>query len=266
MIIADMHTHTHMSGDCLTDAKEMIQTAEAKGFRYYAVTDHHDIDFPAEGFEMDIPTYQEALKTFVTYPTGDMQVLKGIEFGLEPKLAQNLVDFAQLDGFDFIVGSCHLAGGMDPYDKAYFDGRSRDEGYGFFFESILDNVRCHNDFDTLAHLDYVIRYWRGDGPKTYAYKDFAQILDEVLKVLIRKDKSLEVNTSGYLHRLNGPNPSYDVLTRYYELGGRQITIGSDAHMPKNIGTHFDIVEERLRAIGFDHYMVYVQRKPVAIGF
>lgn len=266
MIIADMHSHTHMSGDCKVQAKEMIQAAGDKGLSYYAITDHHDIDFTVPGFELDIPAYIKALNQFTTYAKDGLTIIKGIEFGLEPKLVPQLKAFAKNVELDFIIGSCHLARGKDPYDKSFFDGMTRDQGYQLFFESIVENLKLHEDFDSLAHMDYVIRYWRGDGPKKYVYSDFQDVLDELLSLLIRKDKAMEVNTSGYPYKLKQPHPPYDVLTRYYQLGGRLITIGSDAHMPQNIGSHFDVVEAHLKQIGFDSYFVYKKRKPIEIGF
>ncbi len=160
----------------------------------------------------------------------------------------------------------HLAKGKDPYQKDYYDGLTKEEGYRQYFEAILDGVTLFDDFDTLGHMDYVIRYWRKDGHKIYSYSEYTDVLDAILKTLIKKDKALEVNTMGYNHKLDGPNPSYEVLTRYKELGGELLTIGSDAHLAENIGYRFQDTEARLKAIGFTSYTVYKNRKPIQISF
>ena len=59
-----------------------------------------------------------------------------------------------------------------------------------------------------------------------------------------------------------PNPSYRMITRYYEMGGRMITLGADAHDTKTIADHFEKVCERLKNTGFKTFLVYEKRCPV----
>ena len=60
--------------------------------------------------------------------------------------------------------------------------------------------------------------------------------------------ALEVNTQSVRDRLAG----YDIylLERYYGLGGRLITLGSDAHSTDRIANGFGIAAVELRRIGF----------------
>lgn len=44
-------------------------------------------------------------------------------------------------------------------------------------------------------------------------------------------------------------------------GGEIITIGSDAHIPKNIATDFSRAEEILIECGFRYYTIFEHRKP-----
>ena len=41
-------------------------------------------------------------------------------------------------------------------------------------------------------------------------------LDEILKLLILKDKGIEINTSGIRYGLGNPHPNIDILKRYKE--------------------------------------------------
>lgn len=264
-----MHSHSDFSGDCKIPMDIMIESAIKKGMNYYAITEHHDIEFPECGidFTMDIPAYIEAITKRQSQAPETLTLLSGMEFGFQPHLIDNLKEILKKHSFDFIIGSCHLASnGKDPYQQDYYDGLSRNEGYMKYFEAIYNGVRQFDDFDTLGHMDYVIRYWRGESPKNYDYKTFEDIIEATLETLIKKDKALEVNTMGYHHKLGGPNPNYHVLTRYFEKGGRLLTIGSDAHMPENIGYEFEQVEYELKKIGFRSYTTYKNRKPIQLGF
>lgn len=269
MILADMHSHSDFSGDCKTPMGSMIESAIKKGLKYYAITEHHDLDFPECGvdFTLDIHNYMLAIKNQQIHTPNNFDLLIGMEFGFQSHLKGILRQYCEKYPFDFIIGSCHLASnGKDPYQQDYYEGLTRDEGYMKYFEAIYKGVTEFDDFDTLGHMDYVIRYWRGQGTKLYELSAFKDIIEAILETLIRKDKSLEVNTMGYFHKLGGPNPNYSVLTRYFEMGGELLTIGSDAHVPDNIGYEFELVESELKKIGFRSYTTYKNRKPIQLGF
>jgi len=268
MIRSDLHNHTHFSFDSQASMPDMIKAAQEKGLNTLAFTDHHDIDFIYEGLsgELDVVNYIHAIEDFRATLTDDFNLLTGIEFGIEKHLHEPLRQLARRHDFDFIICSTHFAKGKDPYDPTYFDGLSRNEGYFSIFEDTLFNISHFEDFDALGHLDYVIRYWRRDLNKKYSYADFSDVFDAILSTLIRKDKALEVNTSGYVYKLDQPHPSYEVLKRYKQLGGELLTIGSDAHRPENIAVSFDVVEKHLKNIGFKSYTIFQKRVPTQIGF
>jgi histidinol-phosphatase (PHP family) len=60
-------------------------------------------------------------------------------------------------------------------------------------------------------------------------------------------------------------PEQDILTQYYKMGGRKISIGSDAHVSKNVAVGFDKALEMIKSIGFDSYVIYKQRKAIFIS-
>ena len=150
--------------------------------------------------------------------------------------------------------------GIDVFSTSFFEGREEKESYERYFEATLNRIRQLDCFNTFAHLDYVVRY----GPnknKYYSYEAYRQYIDPILELLIKKDKALECNAGGYRRGLGQPNPSKDVFKRYYDMGGRLITIGSDAHKPEAIGYPFDDVAQLLSECGFKEYAVYKNRKP-----
>ena len=48
--------------------------------------------------------------------------------------------------------------------------------------------------------------------------------------------ALEVNTSGLRHPVGESYPSASVVARFRELGGRRVTVGSDAHRTHHFGS------------------------------
>ena len=154
----------------------------------------------------------------------------------------------------------HVADGCDPYDRIFFENRSEEEAYRSYFTCLLENLKVFSCFDVCGHIDYVVRY----GPNRnlyYTYEKYRDILDEILRVLVQKGIGLECNTAGFKYGLGHPNPTEKILSRYRELGGEILTLGSDAHAPEHIAYDFERAGALLKECGFHYYTVFRNRKP-----
>ena len=130
-------------------------------------------------------------------------------------------------------------------------------------------MASYSDFDSLGHLDYLVRYvplskdpLRKGKSSDYDVRDYKDIIDEILKILINKGLALEVNTAGLKYGLGYAHPKEEILKRYLELNGELLTIGSDGHKPEHICYGFDETCEMLRRIGIKYYTVFEKRRPV----
>jgi histidinol-phosphatase (PHP family) len=262
MELNDFHVHSHFSGDCHVDMRLFIEEAIQKNIQNLCFTDHHDLDFPLEGicFELDIERYFETLLKYKNEYQDKINLLIGIELGIQPHIYSELEETVNKYPFDFVLASNHLAGGKDPYQPEYYKNLTQSEGYGLYFNEILRNVKAFNAYDVYGHLDYVIRY----GPfekKGYLYDDYKDLFDELLTTIIENGKGIELNTSGFKHQLNNPHPNRTVINRYRELGGEIITLGSDSHTPDTLSKYFDKAREILLDAGFKYYTIFKNRKP-----
>lgn len=289
MITSDIHMHSSFSSDSEAPMEAMIQGAMAKGMKTICFTEHLDYEYPsATGeilFQVDIETYKEKLLDLKEKYRSDIEVLFGIEFGLLPHLADRYSAVADAYDFDFIIASSHLIGAPwykkdvdfikahgnppehmlhgDPYEKAFWEGRAIEDVCEAYFRTITENIAAYKNFDTYAHIDYVIRY-APEKNKGYTYKKYASVLDEALKAIISQNLALEINTAGYKYGLGQPNPQSDILKRYRELGGEKITIGADGHKPEHIAYDFDKARSLLTGLGFKYYTVFKKRRPVML--
>ena len=66
-------------------------------------------------------------------------------------------DYVNQYPFDFIIGSVHNPKNVDPYYPEYFEGRSEEEAYREYFIESLACLKAFSDFDSLGHMDYVVR-------------------------------------------------------------------------------------------------------------
>lgn len=263
--ISDFHVHTSFSGDCNVLPETMIQEAISKKIDHLCITDHMDYDYTEDDilFEFDVKEYFKRLSKLKERHQEQIQLYIGIELGLQPYLSPKHHNLVFSYSFDYIIGSIHQVHRIDPYYPSYFKNRSEESAYLEYFECILQNLAAFTNFDVFGHMDYVVRY----GPNKnlyYSYQKYREILDEILRILIRKDIGLEVNTGGYKYGLNNPNPSLEVLTRYKEMGGKLITFGSDAHKTEFLAYQFEKTAELLKSCGFSSYYIYKNRIPQEI--
>lgn len=260
---ADVHMHTSFSHDSESCPEEMIKGAIEKGLEVICFTDHYDKDYmgwgdesifdPEEYFKVLVPL-QEKYKTQI-----DVRI--GVELGMQPHLGECFTALTKSYPFDFVIGSVHAVQGTDPAMGMLFDGRTDEEAYRAAFEETLEDIKKIEDFDVLGHLDYVVRYGK-EREKHYSYMKYADILDEILKMLVEHGKGLELNTAGLKYGLPFAHPHPDILRRYRELGGEIITVGADGHKPEHITYDFQKVNDILRECGFTYYTEFRKRKPV----
>lgn len=258
----DTHMHSQFSGDSKTPQEDMIAAAIERDLSGICFTDHLDIDYPEEPetFLLDLPNYSASVHALQDKYTGRLPIRFGVELGLQPHLAAVHTDILSQYPFDFVIGSSHVVHDFDPYYPPFWENRSEEEGYLEYFSSILENIRAFDGFDVYGHIDYVVRY----GPNRneyYTYQQYADVIDEILKLLIEKGKGIELNTGGFKYGLGHPNPTEDIIARYKELGGEIITIGADAHVPEHVAFDFEKVPGILKEAGFSYYTVFKNRKP-----
>jgi histidinol-phosphatase (PHP family) len=261
MNITDYHVHTEFSGDCSTPMEVIINRAAELGLKEVVFTDHVDFEYPNKDidFEVDFEKYTKVLEKLKTKYKG-IDILMGIEVGYQPYLNERINQLLSSYEFDFVICSIHISHGVELHNGELFKGRSQKEGYRAYFESLKYLIENFENFDVLGHLDYIVRY--GDFQnKTIRYEDHKNILDEILSMIIKKGKGIELNTSGLRYNLNSMHPSREILKRYLELGGRIITIGSDAHVLKHLYADFDKAIVELKEIGYSEITTFKNRKP-----
>jgi histidinol-phosphatase (PHP family) len=262
MIKADVHVHSSFSTDSETAMENQVKAAIAAGVNVLCFTDHIDYDYPESGtvYDFNVAEYQREIERLREIYRKKIEILMGVELGMQKHLGGCYKKLLDDYPFDFSIGSQHLVGGHDPFFSAVFEGRTDREVYREYFEDLLEDVRLFHSFDCLGHLDYVVRYGRHRA-REYSYRAYADIIDEILKLLIRYNIAIEINTAGLRKMIGFPNPHPLVLKRYREMGGTLVTIGSDAHKTAHVSCQFDEAVNILRNCGFTHYAYYVKRKP-----
>lgn len=265
MILTDTHMHSSFSADSDALMEEMIISAIEKNLKHICFTEHLDLDFPKKyklDFTFNIDNYFHTVNKLKNKYSDKIDISYGIEIGMVPYLADRYDEIINKYKFDFVICSSHLVNMSDPYYSEFWEDKSFDEGCIMYFQTIIDNINSFKNFDSYGHLDYIIRY--GIEKKELEYDNYRQIIDDILMLLINNNKALEINAAGYKYGLMAPNPSTKIIERYFKLGGKLITIGSDAHKPEHVAYDYSTLESELKRIGVKQYVYYKNRKPVLV--
>ena len=170
MIQADMHMHTWFSTDSEACPCDMADEAVRKGLKTICFTDHFDKDDLEWGEEgiFDVDAYFVEMQKLQEEYEKRLNIRIGIELGLRTYLKEYYEKLTKKYPFDFIIGSVHNVpfkkdtnGNQlytDPAAEKLFADRTDQEAYRLMMETTLENVKVMDCFQSLGHLDYIVRY------------------------------------------------------------------------------------------------------------
>ena len=126
---------------------------------------------------------------------------------------------------------------------------------------MAENVRRYGaHIDVLGHIDYISRYAPYANPEV-SYGTFQEDIDKILRAAIETDTVLELNTRRLGSRL-ACKELMPVYARYRELGGRYVTLGSDAHISDAVAVNFGAAEELAAMVGLG-LVTFAERRMVS---
>ena len=270
MIPADCHTHSLLSPDGHDEPMIMAARACGLGIRHFAITDHIEIE------KLDEWDYAGALeKSFAAFAeikerfAGKMNVYYGAELGQPlyglPRAEEILARY----DFDFVLGSQHRTKSYPYLDKVPDTPEDRRRCLDEYFEEELALAE-YGRFCSLSHLTFPLRFLalhegaQGAPLFTRDMERYRTIIDKIFETIISKGIALEVNSAGIRKGLGVPMPAAEYIARYRALGGRLVTIGSDAHYERDVGADIPQCLEMIRGAGFSQICVFSKKEPIFI--
>jgi len=249
-LIADSHLHSTFSCDAVSTIDEMCQTAIEQGLQVVSFTEHVDWD-PSDGgldFYRYEPHRQAIFQAREKY-AGQLQILQGVEFS-EPHEHPQEFERLMQNEFDIVLGSLHYLAGSWVGDKILLESEPVEQVYERYYRAVLKMVQF-GGFDCLAHIDFPKRYL---GAKS----EPLEILEDITRALVQRDIALEINSSSIRRGHPELHPSDAILELYVKNGGRRVTTGSDSHKREQIGSHFNLIHDKINQ--FKLQPVYFQQR------
>lgn len=266
----DTHVHTKNSHDGKLPIQSIVDLAKAQGLCYLCTTDHLDYDFeygknraPISWPPLDLPAYYKEWQIAKTALDNDknssLTLCLGIEasYDKSEKAKEKYKEIIREYPFDAVINSVHCVDGYDVYFKTAFLFKRKKHVYRRYLETILESLDAPYPYDIVAHIGY-IAHGAPYRDKALKYSDFPEEIDAILKGIIERGKAMEIN---FHHDMA---PGRDIVQRYYDLGGRKISYGSDAHRG-DICKNFDDAVQMLKEIGFTHLCVFEKHREILLS-
>lgn len=255
----DYHMHSFVSFDG-QDSPEMLANAAVKaGLKEICFTDHVD-DGPPCTPRFNRFTIEEYKAAYDGLEIPDIQIRRGLEFGMLPDNQALLKQYLKHGQFDFVIGSVHYIGDQDIYFPEYWEQKTQQQAELVYLETTLRCVKAHDDYDVLGHLTYISKARANPTNRLIPYEWYRELFDEILKTLASKGKGMEINSSG-VDRCGDFLPTAQYLRRFKELGGEIVTVGSDAHTSDRVGQYMHEACKIVNDI-FGHVCTFEDRKPI----
>ena len=106
----DLHTHSHWSADGKNSLEEMVTAAKARGYAYYAITDHSHY-LREDRMEQQAKEIDKLAKR-----VAPLKLLKGVEVNIKADGTLDLPDEVLAER-DWVVASIHTAFDRDPTER-----------------------------------------------------------------------------------------------------------------------------------------------------
>lgn len=259
--ISDSHIHSLHSFDGNDSVMMMCERAAALGLYSVTVSDHCECneyfrDNTRENIQNSILNISKAR----AYYSGKLNIYCGIELGQPTQDIKAAQDVLSLCDYDFVLGSLHNLKDMQDFYFLEYTDKNTEELVDRYFDELYD-LASSDMFDSLSHMTYPLRYIAESKVKNFNLKKWNDKIDKILSVLVKNGKALEINTSGLRQKIGTMLPDFDIISRFHELGGRYVTVGSDAHRWGDIASGIEDGLKLALECGFTHFTVFEQRQP-----
>lgn len=281
---ADYHIHTEFSDDSREPMQNQIERAIEIGLDEICFTDHIDYGIKKDWDEGNItfrggdgmssdPSQMDPCAN-VNYPEyfgkilrmkeiykGKITIRQGLEFGIQ---TITIPQYEKLwdrygDILDFTLLSMHQVNNLEFWTQDFQRGKTQKEYNEEYYREIYEVQKVFKHYSVLAHLDLLVRY---DLQGIYPFENVKDMIAEILKLAIADGKGIEINTSSWHYGLSDTQPSRAILKLYKDLGGKIVTIGSDAHNTTYLGDHLDDAMKILKEeIGIDQICTFDRMIP-----
>ncbi|MGI5894735.1 MAG: PHP domain-containing protein [Candidatus Merdivicinus sp.] len=260
-LLYDMHTHTTRSFDAEASLRAQCARAEAMGLTGFAVTDHCDVNMQSLNCARTVFAAGGADLRRLREDGLPFELLQGIELGEPLEDLPYAEEMLSLLPYDYVIGSIHNSPGQQDFYFLDCGSIDLDKLLKPYFEELIRLAQWAKT-DSIAHITYPLRYIEGKYNRKVDLTPYLDLIDELFRTIRDKGLALEINASGLRQEIGRPMPDERFIRRYYELGGRKIIFGSDAHTARDLAAGIPECMDLCRNIGFKQAVFFRNRQEI----
>ena len=249
---ADYHMHTPLCRNAAGEPWEYAARAVEQGLTEIGFSDHAPA--PRDDFDNwrmaagQLDEYVAKVNVARTrFP--QLTIRLALEVDFIPGQEDWIRALAKRHPWDYLIGSVHyVVDGWDvdnPYKLSEWSRHKVDDVWAAYVELLCQSAQC-GLFHIIGHCDL---------PKKFGHRpqvDLAPLYRRFLGVAAAHQVAIELNTAGWRKDCQELYPARPILELAREAGV-EITFGSDAHAPGDVGADFAKAIELARAVGFTHW-------------
>ncbi len=271
--LMDYHTHTGVTVDARMTESDACAQALARGIHEIAFTNHVMLNQPGYLISPEAcVTHWERIQACQKQYRG-LKIRLGLEVdyypGRDADIEGALREYEQRLGrpLDLVLGSIHELNGVffsnQHHAPALFEDQDPVAIYQQYFSVATQAVRS-GLFDIMAHPDLIKKYTYELAPPV-AFEEYRIAAELYVDALLDTGTGIELNTKGWKLKVSEPYPSRELLQLYLARARASakrpiITIGSDAHLPGDVGDHLQDAALLLHGLGVNELARFEGRK------
>ena len=221
-------------------------------FMYWLPSDQRDPELGMAEWEHDF--YIEDVERCRARYASDIVIRLSTEADYIPGHEARLDNILRRYDWDYVVGGVHFLDGWGFDDSRYLSGYAEwdiDALYARYFDVVAASAETRL-FDTIAHTDLVKKF--GYRPERDQTEQYARLAGRLASAGV----CVEVNTAG-LRKPAAEMYPHPELLRACRAAGVPVTLGSDAHAPREVAADFAAATELMRLVGYDRYVRFARR-------
>lgn len=255
---ADYHMHTPLCRHAVGEPMEYAAQALRAGLTEIGFSDHSPMpqdDFddwrmPLSQLDRYVGMVREVQRSFP-----NLTVKLALEVDYIPGHEAWIKDLASRYPWDYLIGSVHYVSDSwdldNPKKLSLWQERDPFETWTIYFER-LAQAAASGLFEIIGHADLAKKFC------FYPKQDCTHLFAQFLKAARQTDTAIELNTAGLRKDCKEIYPSLKILQMARDEGV-EITFGSDAHAPSEVGMDFIQALDLARSAGFAHRRVLTER-------
>lgn len=259
----DLHIHTKLCGHAEGEMEEYIEVALNKGISIFGFADHlphHHIPALKPYTHLSMPDdllsfYVDSVFKLKEKYSSQLDILLGIEVDYDEGYESETRKILGKYPFDYAIGSIHVLGNWlfdSPRFLEEWNNRVTDEVYSEYYRNIKKLI-LSGIFNIVGHFDL---------PKKFNHrpqKDFEEIILDLAKNLKNEGMVVEINASGLRYAAKEVYPSKNILS-ILKTEGVDLTFGSDAHEPNQVGQNFHRALEIAQELNFSKFAYFINKE------